>query len=200
MVDETDARQVRTLLDRQAVLDCLTRYARGVDRLDREQLLSAFHPDAVIDQGMFVGSPPRFADWAFSVHDQLHENHQHFLMNHQCSVDGDQARAETYFMFVGVNRSGAERTSSSGGRYLDHLERRQGVWRIVRRVVLRDWTSAGRSGAPDDPARHTAVAALLDDVGLALLATAPRPARDSSDPSYLPQLVIDDARVARGAF
>jgi hypothetical protein len=31
------------------------RYSRGIDRLDRDMLLSAYHPDAIDDHGMFVG-------------------------------------------------------------------------------------------------------------------------------------------------
>jgi SnoaL-like domain len=80
--EEWHLAEIRALLDRHAIVDCMMRYARGVDRLDRELVVSAFHPDAVIDQGMFVGSPVRFADWALSMHERLHESHQHFVMNH----------------------------------------------------------------------------------------------------------------------
>ena len=43
------------LLDLQDIVDCLTRFSRGMDRFDRELVLSAFHPDAVIAAGDFVG-------------------------------------------------------------------------------------------------------------------------------------------------
>jgi hypothetical protein len=39
------------------------RCCRGVDRMDRELLLSAYHSDAVDDHGMFVGGPEAFADY-----------------------------------------------------------------------------------------------------------------------------------------
>ena len=39
------------LLDRQDILDCLTRFSRGIDRFDKALFLSAFHPDAVIAAG-----------------------------------------------------------------------------------------------------------------------------------------------------
>ncbi len=52
-----DAERLGWLLDRQDILDCLTRFSRGMDRFDRELLLSAFHPDAVIAAGDFVGGP-----------------------------------------------------------------------------------------------------------------------------------------------
>ena len=53
---ETFARLIH-LIDRQDILDCLTRFSRGMDRFDRELFLSAFHPDAFIAAGDFVGGP-----------------------------------------------------------------------------------------------------------------------------------------------
>lgn len=39
------------LLDREAIRDCLARYCRGVDRLDRALLLSTYWPGAEDDHG-----------------------------------------------------------------------------------------------------------------------------------------------------
>ena len=49
--------RLETLLDRQDILDCLTRMSRATDRFDRDLFLSAFHPDATIAAGPFVGGP-----------------------------------------------------------------------------------------------------------------------------------------------
>jgi hypothetical protein len=46
--------RLERLADRQDILDCLTRFSRGMDRFDRELFLSAFHPDATIAAGVFV--------------------------------------------------------------------------------------------------------------------------------------------------
>ena len=54
------AGEIQHLIDRQAILDCLTRYGRGVDRFDRELVLSAYHPDAIDDHGAFVGTREEF--------------------------------------------------------------------------------------------------------------------------------------------
>ena len=59
-MNETDTQMLRKLLDRQEILDCLTRYCRGVDRLDKSILLSAYHPDARDDHGLFVGHATEF--------------------------------------------------------------------------------------------------------------------------------------------
>lgn len=46
------------------ILDCLTRFSRAMDRFDRALFLSAFHDDAVIAAGNYVGGPVGLFDWA----------------------------------------------------------------------------------------------------------------------------------------
>ena len=80
------SRTVRALQDRQDIYDCIMRYSRGVDRLDRDLLLSVYHPDAVDDHGMFVGGPEQFADWALAMHQSTHLSQQHCIFNHSCDL------------------------------------------------------------------------------------------------------------------
>jgi hypothetical protein len=42
-------------------------YSRGIDRLDRELLMSVYHEDAIDDHGVFVGNREEFADWAIAA-------------------------------------------------------------------------------------------------------------------------------------
>ena len=99
-----DSPRLEQLLDRQDILDCLTRFSRGMDRFDRELFLSAFHPDAVIAAGPFVGGPDELYDWASELHEQGQSATHHNLLNHTCDIDGDVAHTETYYLFVGRNR------------------------------------------------------------------------------------------------
>jgi ketosteroid isomerase-like protein len=191
-------RKVQDLSDRQEIRDCLMRYSRGVDRLDREILLSAYHHDAIDDHGMFVGAPEEFADWVLQMHSTMHVSQQHCLFNHSCEIDGDVAHAETYYMFVGMNRQG-EPWSMSGGRYVDRFERRDGRWAIAHRVCLRDWLPAAEPVDPDDATAMTAIKGGLPAPLAALMATAPRSARDQSDPSYARPLVVPEDRTMQGA-
>ncbi len=130
--------RLEQLLDRQDILDCLTRFSRGMDRFDREVFLSAFHPDAVIAAGEFVGGPVPLFEWASNLHEQGQVATHHNLLNLTCEIDGDTAHTETYYLFVGRNRD--ETNWMAGGRYIDRLERRGGEWRIALRCNAIEWS------------------------------------------------------------
>lgn len=172
---------VRTLWDRQQIHDCLMNYSRAVDRLDRELLLSVYHDDAVDDHGVFVGSPVEFADCVIDMHSRTHLSHQHCQFNSTIELDGDTAHAETYYMFVGLNRVGAP-LAMSGGRYIDRLEKRGGRWAIASRLCLRDW--APLTEIPETLDQSTLTVVKLDEGTRARMRAGPQPARDRSDPSY----------------
>ena len=53
-----------------------------MDRFDRELFLSAFHSDAVIAAGAFVGGPVELYDWASELHEQGQVATHHNLLNH----------------------------------------------------------------------------------------------------------------------
>lgn len=136
-MSERDAR-LDALLDRQDIHDCLTRFARAMDRFDRALFLSAFHADAVIAAGPFVGSPADCYDWAVPMHEAGQVATHHNLLNHSCEIDGDTAHSETYYLFVGRNRD--DSNWIAGGRYIDRFERREGVWRIADRTTVIEWS------------------------------------------------------------
>jgi hypothetical protein len=126
------------LLDRQDILDSLTRFARGMDRFDREAFLSAFHPDAEIAAGPFVGQPEALYDWARDLHDTGQSATQHVLLNHSCDLDGDTAHTETYYLFAARNRD--DSNWIAGGRYIDRFERRGGMWKVAVRSTVIEWS------------------------------------------------------------
>jgi hypothetical protein len=134
----TTAARLEQLLDRQDILDCLTRFSRGTDRFDRELVLSAFHADAVIAAGDFVGSPADLYEWSTQMHREGQNATHHNLLNHTCDLDGDVAHTETYYLFVARNRD--ETNWIAGGRYLDKFERRDSTWRIILRNNVIEWS------------------------------------------------------------
>ncbi len=138
-IDPEKLASIEQLLDRQQISDCLLRFSRGMDRFDRTLFLSAFHPDAVISAGDFVGGPVELYDWASELHAQGQSATQHNLLNHSCDIDGDIAHCETYYLFVGCNRDNTNWLA--GGRYIDRLERRGGEWKIALRCNAIEWSS-----------------------------------------------------------
>jgi hypothetical protein len=187
------AAKVTELCDREAIRECLRRYARGIDRFDRALILSAFHPDCLDEHGKFVGLPEEFVEWALGQHGRAHLSHQHCLLNHSCELDGSTAHAETYFMFVCMNRTGKPVTIG-GGRYVDRLEKRAGEWRIAARVTLRDWSMTDEIPDIGDLSSFTSTRALLTVAERAFMNAGRGPARDRSDPSYDRPLTVDPAR------
>lgn len=172
---------IQQLIDRQAIHDCLMTYSRAVDRLDRDLLLSVYHPDATDDHGGFVGTREEFADWVIDMHTRTHLSHQHCQFNSTCDLQGDVAHTETYYMFVGMNRSGTP-LAMSGGRYIDRLEKRDGRWAIAARVCVRDWAPLPEIHETLDQSKLTVVP--LSEATIALLRSGAQPARDRTDPSY----------------
>jgi hypothetical protein len=134
-------RQMQELLDKQELLELVTRYCRSVDRCDLELLLSCFYEDAIDDHGTFSGRPhdvfPAILDRFRSLPPT-----QHIISNALFEVEGDVAYGEVY---TGVRTSDASGAFVHGGmgRQIDRYERREGEWRIAHREVIVDWFDPG---------------------------------------------------------
>jgi hypothetical protein len=126
------------------------------------------------------------------MHTATHLSHQHCIFNVTCDLDGDVAHTETYYMFVGMNRTGTP-MAMSGGRYIDRLEKRDGRWAIATRVCVRDWAPLEEIPTVMDQAAMTVVKNLSEQTKQ-LMRTGSQPSRDRSDVSYQRPLTIDPAR------
>ena len=141
-INEAD---LQRLLDERDILRCVTRYARGIDRHDADLIESAFHPDSLDHHGGDTRNPEDLAQWGNELHATHTRRHSHFLANSTIEIDRDVAHSETYVLFALWRRHDAV-VDISGGRYVDRLERREGEWRIVERVVVVDWTAETAEG------------------------------------------------------
>jgi hypothetical protein len=129
-------RDVQYLLDRNAILDCITRHARGCDRHDVDLISSAYHEDGVDEHGFAINSGPDYGEWANKTHAETSIVHTHNITTHSCEIDGDTAHAESYVIVVLIGPDGGSAQFITG-RYLDRLERRDDQWRIaVRRSTV----------------------------------------------------------------
>ena len=113
--------QLQELMDREAIRDCVLRYARGLDRHDLEIYESAYHPDAIDHHGPFLGRRDEFCRWGLDLLASEWDAHSHFNTNVRIEIDGDVAHSETYCLFC--------------------QRRRDGEWRIAARKELVDWTA-----------------------------------------------------------
>ena len=125
---------VDELSDIQSIRDAAHRYCRGVDRLDADEMRSAYWPDAVDDHGVFVGSREAFVDWALAYHAEHQVSHHHMIFNPTIELQGDVAHSEVYWLFFGENK--VQPNTLAVGRYVDRFERRDGRWAIAARVCL----------------------------------------------------------------
>jgi hypothetical protein len=139
-------RDVVYLLDRQAIFDCIASHARGHDRHDSEMITAAYHDDGVDEHGKAMNPGPKYAEWINPVHAAGSQNHLHNITTHTVEIDGDTAHAESYVLVTLLDHSG-ETARFINGRYIDRLEKRDGVWRIaVRRSTVEVMISADSSG------------------------------------------------------
>lgn len=136
-------RKLRELLDKQEIREVILRYARAQERRDGAQFASVFHADAIYEH---FEMPPYRIDgdldgfvafveqaWAASP---LRSKGLH-VPDTFTEVDGDVAYAESHALSLNpVDQEGVRHDYLRTLRFLDRLERREGVWKIAHRLVL----------------------------------------------------------------
>jgi ketosteroid isomerase-like protein len=131
---------LQRLLDEDAIKKVHLRYCRAIDRRDFELLRTCYHPDAEDDHGDFVGGIDAFIE--FCREGTLNfTSTSHHTTNMLVEVSGDVAHAEFYgraYHRVAPGADGVEKDLAVNTRWVDRFERRQGEWRIARRLVVVD--------------------------------------------------------------
>jgi len=178
--------------DRQKVYEVLARYCRALDRCDLELMRTVYWEDGIDDHGVFCGNAQEFAGFIIREIQEWFELTMHAICNVLIELDGETAHVESYLIsycqvkadrariegvfgptylqrFVGANEP-APQDFLYGGRYVDRLEKRNGVWRVAKRTVVMDWNR-------NEPSRD-----ILDEGMFKALAL--RGARDRSDAVY----------------
>jgi SnoaL-like domain len=155
------------LLAKQEIYEVVLRYCRGVDRLELDLVRSAYHPDGVDHHTGFDGTIDEYVEWVSAALARFRGT-MHLIANHSVDLYGDVAVVETYGTAVhwGDPPDEPRRNFTSGFRYVDRMQRRDGCWAIAERWAVREWTRS--------------------DVGLAMAkeGTGPSGSRDRSDPLY----------------
>ena len=138
MLNDAETAAVRLLGDRLAIRDTVHRYCRGIDRHDVEMIDSVFFADGVDNHGDVLCYRHEFAAWGNQLHENGSSAHGHNITTQLIELDGDQAAAESYVLFI-LKRKDGKTVHIGGARYLDRLERRGGSWRIVLRRAVMEW-------------------------------------------------------------
>lgn len=164
-MDPLDGR-LQELLDKQAITERIHDYARAMDRMDAPLGKECFCSEARVDYGaqIFQGTAHDFVDMCMKAHAGF-QVHSHQISNVRIWLDGPQrARSEAYADVTLRRRDEAGTTYDirNLGRYVDEWDKRDGEWRIAKRVFLLDFDQVG-------PSRSS-----LQTTGK----------RDRSDPSY----------------
>lgn len=162
-------RKLQYLVDRQEILDCVTRNARGNDRFDAEMIAGTYHADGLHELGGNTISGPAYGEHANQAHAALCEVNLHNVTMQTCEIDGDVAHAESYVIGLFADWGG-ETSRMLAGRYIDRLEKRDGEWRIVLRRATMEVVMEGKALMPNGQS----------PAGSGYL----KGNRDRSDPSY----------------
>lgn len=144
------AADIRYLKDRADIIDALNRYTRGLDRLDRDLALSAYHPDATDDRGepldpvaeeargLYRFGREARVDWLIDLlRGFAHTSHH--ITNFTIDIQGDEAHSEAYVITSVIETEGAGEVVMGGARYVDKLVRHAGRWAIMHREVIMDY-------------------------------------------------------------
>lgn len=128
-------------LSREAIKDCLYRYARGIDRADEAALLSSYWPDAYDSHGATAGPVSEFYERVRGAWAREPRNVHHVTNILITFRDANSAEVESYFLALqrGAGPDGVVRQVMMSGRYCDLFEQRDGEWRVARRTVVYDW-------------------------------------------------------------
>jgi ketosteroid isomerase-like protein len=139
---EAPVARLERLEAERAIIDTMYAYGSALDYGHRDRFLQCFTPDAdyVVEMRVEGG-----AGFTFHGHDELAQYfadhthapaawHKHVTTNPSVVVDGDTARATSYFLRVDAGAESGPAVVLASGRYLDQLVRDDdGSWRIHSR-------------------------------------------------------------------
>ena len=130
------------LSQRVEIVDALLSYTRGIDRLDKESVISAFHPGAILNN---YGPEPMpiedFVEYALPSLKRRYSATQHRVSNIRIEIKEDRALVESYVLAYHVKSSeNSKQLHTFNGRYIDTFALRDAHWKISERFLRNDWS------------------------------------------------------------
>lgn len=124
-----------TLQDRQDIADLMTGWIHR-DLAEWDQLLELFHADGIIEVTWFEGLFSEFVKGSQKMGNSGFST-KHMISSPIITFNGDRAIAETNAIIIGENAS-LGLGCNGHNRFYDLIEKRDGVWRIVKRQSVYD--------------------------------------------------------------
>lgn len=130
------------LSHRAEIVDALLSYTRGIDRLDKESVISAFHPGATLNNyGPEPMSIEEFVEYALPSLEKRYAATQHRVSNIRVEISHDRALVESYVLAYHIESGeGPTRLHTFNGRYIDTFTLLDGHWKINERSLRNDWS------------------------------------------------------------
>lgn len=136
------------VIARDEIANVLALHSRGVDRADANLLGAAYHDDALVDYGFFVGPAATLVKILADAQKAALPT-QHRTGNVEIRIDGQNALSEAYVVAY-AEEPAVQRMAF--GRYLDRHECRAGIWRLAHRTYVLDGnTNRASSAMRTDP-------------------------------------------------
>ena len=139
-------KNLRTLLDRQNVVDIYRRYTRGLNRFDLESLSTSFWEDAKITYGFNTYVRDEWIGfWTSNRYLKGLACQAHHIANETIDIVDDIAHVESYLIGFWSPPTDAQPGLIVGGRYIDRVDRRGDEWRIAMREFIPHFWSETKS-------------------------------------------------------
>jgi len=160
-----------TLQDRQDIADLMTGWIYR-DLAEWDQLLELFHDDGVIEVTWFEGLFSQFVEGSKKMGGSDFAT-KHLIASPVITFNGNRAIVETNAIIIGENTK-LGLGCNGHNRFYDLVEKRDGVWRIVKRQSIYDMGNftfpAGVVDIDQDvvakyPREYAALAYLLEKSG-----------------------------------
>lgn len=124
-----------TLQDRQDIADLMTGWIHR-DLAEWDQLLELFHDDGVIEVTWFEGLFSQFVEGSKKMGGSGFAT-KHLIASPVITFNGNRAIVETNAIIIGENTQ-LGLGCNGHNRFYDLVEKRDGVWRIVKRQSIYD--------------------------------------------------------------
>jgi hypothetical protein len=132
-----DSRCLAILEDRQSIADLMTGWIHR-DLAEWDQLRELFHPDGTIEISWFEGLASDFVDGSMRMGESDLRT-KHFIGAPVVALNGPKATVETNAVVVGENAR-LDLGCSTHARFYDQVEKRNDVWKIVKRQGIYDFS------------------------------------------------------------